>query len=349
MKICIVYSEGDISTAFPDDFKGREDNNHVEDVKNTLLTLGHDVYLVPADDNMFETLKDMKVENDVDLVFNLADDGYNLNTQLEPQIPAMFDLLGIPYTGSDHLCLGNCLDKLQTKKLLRANNLPTPKFKIFDVKISNKECISPFNFPLIVKPSREDGSIGIKRDSVVENTSALINKVNDIIEKYHQPALVEEFIDGRELNVGILGRDKLIVLPLSEIIFKFPSDEKKFISYRGKWHEKSIYYKGTIPECPANLNKELFNILNKMAIEAYKIMDVKDYGRIDFRVDYNDNPYILEVNPNPDISRDAGLARMARAYNMTYKDLINNILKSSLGNKEWQVPDDTKRYIFTYG
>lgn len=349
MKISLVYSEGDISTVYPSDFKGREDNKHVEDVKNALLTLGHDVYLVPANEYMFETLRDMKAENNVDLVFNIADDGYNLNTQLEPQIPAMFDLLGIPYTGSDHLCLGNCLFKVRTKKILLANNLPTPKFKVYDVKISKKNKIAHFNFPLIVKPSREDGSIGIKRDSVVENVSALINKVNDIIKEYNQPAIVEEFIDGRELNVGILGRDKLIVLPISEIIFKFPSDEKNFISYRGKWHENSIYYKGTIPECPAKLNSKLEKILKKMAKKAYKIMDVKDYGRIDFRVNYNDNPYILEVNPNPDISRDAGLARMARAYNMTYKDLINNIIESSLSNKKREAPDDTKRYIFTYG
>ena len=332
MKIAIVYSEGDISKTFPNDYKGRDDNKHVEDLKNALLMLEHDVKTVPANNYLYEILSNMKAKNDIELIFNLADDGYNMNTQLEPQIPAIFDLLEIPYTGSNYLSLGNCLDKIKTKQLLLANKLPTANFQVFFQKISKNDDLN-FNYPVIVKPSREDGSIGIKRDSVVENKRALIKKVNEIIENYKQPALVEDFIDGRELNVGILGREELTILPISEIIFKLPSDEKNFISYGGKWLDKSIYYRGTIPECPAKIHKNLEDVLKSMAIKAYKIMDVKDYGRIDLRVSYDGNPYILEVNPNPDLSRDAGLARMARAKKMSYKDLISHIINSSLYNR----------------
>jgi len=333
MNIAMIYSKGDMSTAFPYDFKGREDNESVEDVKKALISLGHEVVVVPADDYMFETLKKMIGKNNLDLVFNLADDGYNLNTQLEPQIPAMLDLLGIPYTGSDHLCLGNCLNKVRTKHLLLANGLPTPKFKIFNRKTSNKLDISQLKFPLIVKPSREDGSIGIKRDAVVDDQKSLIKKVNDTIEKYNQPALVEEFIEGREVDVGIIGREKLIVLPVLEINFTLPTGERNFFSYNGKWEEMSIYYLGTTYQCPTRLNVALKKTLKKMAKKAYKLMGVKDYGRIDFRISNDGNIYILEVNPNPDISRDSGLARMARAYKMTYENLIDRIVKTSLDNE----------------
>jgi D-alanine-D-alanine ligase len=333
VRIAVVHSCGDISEAYPQDCQGREDNQHVEDVKGTLTSLGHEVIVVPANDVMFEKLTKLKAEGSIDVVFNVADDGFNLNTQLEPQIPAILDLMDISYTGSNHLCLGNSLNKVRTKQLLLANGLSTPRFKVYESKISNKTDVSELKFPLIVKPSREDGSIGIKRDSVVEDRKELTDKVNDVIVRYDQPALVEEFIEGREVNVGILGREKLTVLPMSEIIFSLPADVRNFVPYKAKWHEKSTYYEGTTPECPADLSSQLQTKLAEMATKAYRLMGVKDYGRIDFRISKNGQPHILEVNPNPDISADAGLARMARANEMTYEHLIQHIVETSLGNE----------------
>jgi D-alanine-D-alanine ligase len=219
--------------------------------------------------------------------------------------------------------------------MLIANNLRTPKFKVFE-KHLNEAQPPPINlelaYPLIVKPIREDGSIGIKRDAVVDSWKQLTHQVNAIISRYHQPALVEEFIDGRELNVGIVGYDEnLILLPISEIIFNLPEGERNFVSYEAKWHCHSVYDLGTTPKCPAELDINLEHKLTALAKRAYRLMDIHDYGRIDFRVDNSSGePYILEVNPNPDLSRDAGLARMAQAMGMTYENLIEWIIESAI-------------------
>ncbi|MDG6220045.1 MAG: ATP-grasp domain-containing protein [Candidatus Thermoplasmatota archaeon] len=327
MKIALLYSHGNMASAFPHDFKGREENTLARDVKCGLLSLGHSVSLVPANDEMVTCLAKMREE--IDLVFNLADDGYNLDTQLEPQIPAVLDIMGIKYTGSNHLCLGTCLDKARTKQILVANGIPTPRFVVFDGAQGDDDVLD-LKYPLIVKPSREDGSIGIRGDSVVENRKELEKKAHEVMTQYGQPALVEEFIGGREANVGIIGRNNLEVLPISEIVFNLQPGERNIVSYHGKWEENSSNYVGTKPRCPAELDPTLEEALKSMALSAYKIMGLRDYGRIDFRIDQTGRPHILEVNPNPDISRDAGLSRMATARGMTYEKLIEKIISFSI-------------------
>ena len=323
MKIGIVYSEGDFSEAFPHDYKGR--TSFFEDVNEALRNLKLETVLIPANKDMFETL----IKGKFNAVFNAADEGYNMNTQLEPQIPAILDIIGVPYTGSNYLTLGLCLDKVKTKQLLIANGLPTADFIVIEEKIDENIDLKKLKFPMIVKPSREDGSIGIKADSVVDNKKELINKVNEVLKIYKQPILVEEFIQGREIYVGILGRDDLNVLPLSEIQFTLPEGKKHFLPYEAKWEEDSVYYTGTTPACPAKIDKELEEKLRSLAKKAYKLFNLRDYGRVDFRIDKEGRPFILEVNPNPDISRNAGLANMAKANNISYEDLIFSIIKNS--------------------
>lgn len=260
-----------------------------------------------------------------DIVFNLCDDGFYDSSQLEPHIPALLDVLCMPYTGSNYLTLALCLDKVMTKQILMSNGIPTPNFQVFS---TGKEKLKrELNFPLIIKPSREDASIGIKNDSVVHKKHKLMPRIRSLVSTYRQPALVEEYIDGREFNVGILGNEHPRALPVSEIIFRLPKEMNHICSYDAKWTPSHIAYNGTQPQCPAVVPKTLRNKLVGLALKSYEIMGCRDYGRVDFRVDGDGRPYVLEVNPNPDIHPKAGLANMASKAGVSYTTLIRRIVE----------------------
>ena len=304
------------------DYISREDLKSVKAVSTSLAELGQSVRLINPDDLLH------LIESKVDLIFNLCDDGFNGKSQYEPNLPALLDLLGVPYTGSNYLALGVCLNKPMTKEILSYHGLRTPKFQVFfngDERVSGN-----FKFPLIVKPSSEDASIGIRDDSVVHDKVKLRSKINDVISTFKQPALVEEYISGREFNVGILGNSKLDILPLSEIIFTMPKGLNHICSYEAKWISDNPAYFCTKPECPARTSKKLRRELTEMAVKAYQVMGCRDYGRVDFRVDKNGRPYILEVNPNPDISQEAGLANMASKAGLSYTQLVERIVEYAI-------------------
>lgn len=325
MKVGIVYSKGDFKKAFPNDYEGR--NNIIDDVENAFKKLKIDFKKIPANKTIFSELEKEKF----DLIFNAADEGFEMNPVLEPHIPAILETFNVPYTGSNYLTLGTCLDKVKTKQIMKSYNLPTPEFMVFNKKIK-KINTKKLKFPLIVKPAKEDGSIGIKINSVVNTKKELLTKINEVIEKYNQPALVEEFIDGREIYVGILGRDELEILPLTEIKFTLPKGYANFLPYEAKWDKKSEYYKNTTPICPAKIEKKLENKIKDYAKKAYEIFELKDYGRIDFRINKKNQIFILEINPNPDLSNGTGIAKMAMMKNITYERLIKKII--SFQNKK---------------
>ncbi len=181
---------------------------------------------------------------------------------------------------------------------------------------------------MIIKPLHEDASIGIKDESVVNNEEKLRGRVKHVIKEYKQPALVEEFIDGREFNVGIIGDNE--ILPLSEITFDgLPEGKPKIVNYDAKWKEDSIDYRGTKRSCPAKVDEELGHKLRELALKAASLFGCRDYFRVDFRVRSN-QPYILEVNQSPDISEDAGLFGMSQAKGYSYKDMVERIVKSAI-------------------
>ena len=258
-----------------------------------------------------------------DLIFNLCE-GIDANPHGEAWVAGLLDIIGIPYTGSDSLTLGLCLNKAQTKHLFKANNIPTPHYQVFSD--SSQRPASELKFPLFVKPSCEDASIGIKTDSVVYNKPELSKKVEFILKNYHQPALVEEYIDGRELNAAIIGNgDSLDVLPISEIVFKSCADLPNIVSYEAKWIEDSEMFQKTVGTCPSNLPEDIEREIRRLAIDAYHLTGCRDYARVDFRLK-DGVPYILEVNPNPSIKIDSGFARSASAAGISYNELIGRIL-----------------------
>ncbi len=327
MRIAILYRQPcEEDQGFAADSDGRGEIDHIIKIEKILKKLNHEVALVKVNLDTYEYLKNKKF----DLAFNLCDDGFHNNPLLEAHIPAMLDILGVPYTGAGHLSLAICVDKARTKKILSFEEILTPEFYVF------KSCPEKLNgackFPAIVKPLHEDASIGIKQESVVKNAAELKERIAHVISYYKQPALVERFIVGREIYIGILGnKDNLKVLPASEVIF----DDKlaptaQICSYEAKWVPESKQYNKTPVSCPANINKKLEKQLIDMAKQAFVLLGCQDYGRIDFRIDEDNRPYVLEVNPNPDISEEAGIARMASAAGINYEQLIEQVVKSAV-------------------
>lgn len=332
MNVAVLYRKPqDRDQGFPQDSQGRGNLKHVIRVKDALQALGHAAQLVDLNLDTYEQLR----KANFDLVFNLCDDGFRNNSLLEAHIPAMLDILEIAYTGSSFFTLATCVNKARTKEILTFHGIATPEFQVF--YNSNELLNKSLNFPLIVKPLHEDASIGLRKESVVNNRAELKERVDSAINGYSQPALVERYIAGREAYVGILGsKENLIVLPISEVVFDSNlAQTAKICSYEAKWLPETQQYQSTPVACPAEIDKALKQKLIEIAREAYNLLECQDYGRVDFRIDRNSQPYVLEVNPNPDLSFDAGLAKMSRAFGMDYDELIERILAFASGRKSF--------------
>ncbi len=269
-------------------------------------------------------------EQKPDIIFNLCEQLGDESTH-EMHVAGIYEIMDVPYTGASAFALGSCLNKVRTKEILKAHDLPTPRFALFQHLSDLPGEDFDLRFPLIVKPAHEDASIGIENASIVDSLAALRKRIRYIFQEYDQPALVEEYIDGRELNVAILGNRRPIILPISEIDFSgLPEDYPKIVSYNAKWMEGTPEYVGTEGKCPADVPAETEKLAKEMALKAFQIMGLRDYGRIDMRLDKKGNLFILEVNPNPDISDDAGFARSARAHGLKFEDIISKIVQYAL-------------------
>ncbi len=297
-----------------------------KEVLSAVSSIGYDAILIPIRRSLSGFLKRLK-ESKIDALINLCE-GFKGIPQLESCVASIFEMEGIPFTGSSSNTLSICQDKFRTKSILSAFDLPTPPSALMDN--SNQKIDMPF--PLIVKPNKEDASIGIYSDSVVKNEVSLKAAVQKVIDKYKESVLVESYIDGREFNVGIL---EDMALPVSEIDFSsMPENVPNICGYEAKWFEDNILYSATKPICPAPIDKNLSDILQKIAKKAFKALGCRDYGRIDFRMDEKGNIYILEVNPNPDISLNAGFARMLRAADIPYEKFWDEVIKTALKRRE---------------
>ncbi len=269
-------------------------------------------------------------EKQPDLIFNLCESVGNESIH-EMHVAGIYELLGVPYTGANALTLGTCLNKVRTKEILSYHQIATPRFALYkNISELNIDDLD-LNFPLIVKPAFEDASVGIENASIVENVAALRKRIRFIFQNYTQPALVEEYIEGRELNVAIIGNRRPIVLPISEIDFSaLPEGYPRIVTYNAKWVEGTEEYAGTKGVCPAEVSVEIERKAKDMALKAYRVMGLRDYGRIDMRLDKKGQLYVLEVNPNPDISDSAGFARAVRTYGFTPEEAITRIVEYAL-------------------
>jgi D-alanine-D-alanine ligase len=298
------------------------------DIKGALNSLGFRTTIVNVDSDIDRLYAFLKEERP-DLIFNLVESVEN-EAILEMNVAGVYELLKIPYTGAGPLALGTALNKPRVKDILAAHGIRTPRAQVF--LPSGKLTLDPtMKFPLFVKPAREDASVGISDDSVVYSPSELRKQVRYIFEEFEQPALVEQYIDGRELNVAILGNKPPVAMPISEIDFSgLTADMHRIVSYEAKWMHGTVAYEGTKGVCPAPLPGAVEARLKGTALRCFDLIGCRDYARVDFRLSKDNIPYVLEVNPNPDISDDAGFARSARAHGLTFVETIGKIVESAL-------------------
>ena len=292
---------------------------------------GHDVLVFSVDDDIHRLITFLDTENP-DLVFNLCEAVLG-KASLEMAIAGIYELYDVPYTGSQAIALGISLNKGLAKAIFKANDIPTPAFAIVD----EEEFIpSDLNlaYPVIVKPLREDASIGIDNNSICSDEASLEKRIAFIHKEFKQPALVEEYIDGREINVAVLANENGVfeTLPISEIMFDtMPEGNPRIVSYEAKWVEESPLYQTTIPKCPAELDAVTAERAKMLALQSASVVGLSDYGRIDMRLRETDNAlFVLEANPNPDISRDAGFMRAASVKGLSHTETINAIVRCAM-------------------
>jgi len=294
------------------------------DAVRAALAEFHHVTLIEADENAYGKLQSHRP----DIVFNIAE-GFN-GVSREAQIPAMLEMLNIPYTGSDPLTLAVCLDKSRAKEILSYHRIPTPNFAVIN-DIRDLRNISVV-FPLIVKPLHEGSSKGIYNSSLARDNKELEREVDDILERYHEPVLVEEYLDGREFTVAVLGNGRdLTVLPIVEIKFDtLPQGVNPIYSYEAKW----IWDRSDAPldifACPANISLELRNEIESICKKAFDVLRCRDWCRIDVRSDSKGRPHIIELNPLPGIlpnpQDNSCFPKAARAGGFPYNKLIQSVL-----------------------
>jgi D-alanine-D-alanine ligase len=277
----------------------------------------------------------------VDIVFNLFE-GVPGEPETEALVPDILSEMGKPYTGCSAATLRTALDKFGVKKSLRATGIPTPDFQLLSPQ---KMHLFRLRLPCIVKPCREDASHGITPESVVNDVSSLQQRVQTIYDNYSNQALVEEFIDGREFNATVIGNTHPEVLPVSEIVYTLPPEMPPILTFEAKWEPDSVYYKNTQVVCPAKITARERESIRKTALAAFRLLDCSGYARVDMRMDSESKINVIEVNPNPDISPGAGVARQAAAAGMNYEKLVDKMIKLALDRKKYE-PKNTSRISF---
>ena len=282
-------------------------------------------------DNHNTLIQDLlRIKGKVDFIFNLCDEGYNNIAQKELHVPALLELTEIPYTGSGPQCLAYCYDKSLTRGIAEEMKIPVPK--AFFIKPEETTFNLPFSFPVIVKPNFGDSSFGITKRSVTNNIEELVNAISEIREKfgYDKPILVEEFLTGKDLSVGIIGNppESYNVLPIIEADFSaLPEGFPRICGYESKWNPDSPYW--NIKSVHADLPKDTKQSIIEWCIELFKRLECLDYVRFDWRLDAKGHPRLLEVNPNPGWCWDGHLAKMANIRGLSYKEMLKAILRAT--------------------
>lgn len=326
MKVAVAYNLKKKDETKPADYFSEHDSQDtINAISRALEARGHQVEAVDVEyPNLFSYFR----KNRVDMVFNIAEG--RCGKFRESEVPAILDYLDIPYTGSNTFSLALALNKALTKKLLKAENIPTPAFQVFTK--GNEELDPSLRFPLIVKPNREGSAKGINRNNVVSSEAELFSRVKEIINLYKQEALVEEFIEGRELTVGILENGKTTVLPVLEIDFaSCVTSGEYFYSWRMKEYQGDTSL-GLIPtfHCPARLDKEVEERVKEAALKTHRAVGCLGISRTDIRLTKDNTPYVLEINPLPGLNpEESNLPMMAYRAGMKYEDLIEAILMNA--------------------
>ncbi len=300
----------------------------LEQLQKALTANGHESWLVCIDKDV-QSLVDALARTKADIIFNLSE-SFGGKSSLDSNVAALLNLLGHRYTGSSPSGLMLAGDKTLCKKVLSFHNIRTPEFAtLYRGALDHAGNLS---FPLIVKPPQEDASLGITSKSVVHDLKELLHKIDEIQEAYQQPVLVEEYIEGREFYIGVLGNSDAQTLPAVEMDFtKFPKDLPRIASFAAKWGDEGTgtgaEFDGTVSIIPEDLDPGLIARMQKIALDAFQAMRLRDYARIDLRVNENRDVFVIEVNPNCYLESGSEFSRAAERSGITYEALIQRILE----------------------
>lgn len=300
----------------------------LDDIEGALKANDHECQRVVVDDKV-EPLVKAVTKYDPDIVVNLAE-SFAGRSALESNVAALLNLLGLRYTGSSPAGLMLAGDKTLTKKVLTFHGILTARFAtVFRGAV---DWAGDIKFPLILKPPQEDASLGITQKSIVNDVQELLQTMSSLQTEYQSPVLAEEFIDGREFYVGVLGNSDAQALPVMELDFSgFPKGMPKIASWEAKWgdegDEKGAEFEGTKSVFPTDLSEELTERMQKVAVDAFHALRLRDYARVDLRVNAKEEIYVIEVNPNCYLEKKAEFASAAKKSGMDYPALINRIIE----------------------
>jgi len=328
LKVAIIYNEPVTDSPIVD--FGEEEAiigvlEEVVAVKKALLELGHSVEKVPLR-LPIESVPVVLKAIQADVVFNLFE-GFEDLPYSEPVVAKMMEDMGIPFTGNPSSVLALTLDKAEFKKVLQKAGVDTPASMVL-----TPDTVKDFKLqlPCIVKPKDEDASHGLSPENVVYNLAELKTMVERVSGRFRGSALVEEFIDGREFNASVLGNHDLSLVEISEITYTLPPELPRILTFESKWFEETEYYKGTGVCCPAQIDSILRKTIIDVVLTSAKAAGCRGYGRVDMRQDMDGTIKVLEVNANPDVTPELGIARQAGAIGMSYSQLIQKIVDLAL-------------------
>ena len=310
--------------------KRKAPEEDVQEVYEALKKAGHNPVFLRLDGTR-QSLREL-AESETDLVFNLVesfagDDRYDTN------VAAYLELLGRRFTGTGSHGLYLAQDKALAKKIFAFHGIHTPYFAT--VYRGRTEHSHDIEFPVIVKPAREDGSIGIQFGAVCGSIKELMDRIDYIHAQFDSPALIEEYIEGRELYVGVIGNAEPEGLPVVELdLSQLPEGVPKIAGSEVKWEEGTDAYEKTKPFFPEDLDEAVLTQLKEKAVQAYQALQLRDYGRIDFRLAQDGTLHVLEVNPNPYLLPSAEFPMAAKASGRSYADLIGEIVELALARYE---------------
>jgi D-alanine-D-alanine ligase len=324
-RVLILYNEPILPADHPDAISEYEILDTIKDVQKNLLDAGYQVTQLGVRHDPTVLINGLRKQQP-DVVFNLyegtADHGHS-----EAYVAGILQWLEVPFTGSPFETLCMARQKHLTKHLLRGAGLSTPDFFVL-AGPPVPPC--PLEWPVIVKPALQDASVGVDQGSVVTDQDSLEQRVAYLLERYGPPVLVEQFIYGREFSVGLVEAPDLRPLPISEITFVEKEGFWPIVTFDAKWNPESEDYKATPALYPAPVKPRLTERVNALAKRAFHLLGCRDYARVDFRVRPNGKPYILEVNPNPDFSPEAGLSGGLGSAGLSHPELTVQLVKNAL-------------------
>jgi len=327
LKITVLADEAEIPAGDPELSARPEKPTTEYYVTDTLRTLGHNVSVLGAGEDINLIIESLGEQNP-DLVFNLTEH-IGGDRRFDKNIAALLEMLKIPFTGSDMTGLLLSRDKRLCKQLLSLYRIRVPRF----ISLPHNKIIHVpkfFHFPLVVKPAFEDSSEGISNASKVDNEEALRERVQFIHQRWEQDAIAEEYVEGRELYVSILGNSKLLVLPIRQCHFNFNASEGPCLAtYRVKWNEE-YRKKWNIEYGFAELDSQTVKNIERTCKKVYRVLQLKDYARVDLRLTPDNKIVILEANSNPGLAYGEDVAEAAKKYGICYEDLIKRIISISL-------------------